>query len=337
MKINKSDTNQAVYIIAEVGNNHEGNFQLAQDMIGLAAESGVDAVKFQTFIPQLYVSSADKSRIERLELFKLTFEQFASLADYASQQNVDFISTPFDLESARFLNKIQNTFKISSGDNTFYPLLETVADFGKPIIISTGLSTISEIRKTVDMIQNIWQEKSLDAELALLHCVTSYPVSPENANLSMIHRLTDEFNDITIGYSDHTIGIKAAVHAVSAGAKIIEKHFTIDNNYSSFRDHQLSSDPEEMKQLVHEIRSVEQLMGDPNIEIQPIEEDFLIPVRRSIAAYVDIPKGKSIQEKDLAWVRPGTGYSPGEENKVIGKLSRRLIKQGEIITDEDIA
>lgn len=326
---------ESVYIIAEIGNNHEGDFQLAEELIGLAAKCGADAVKFQTIEPEYFVTSSDKNRIEQLNKFKFTRKQFLDLSEIAAKEQIDFISTPFDLQSAIFLNGIQESFKISSGDNDFYKLIETVASFGKNIILSTGLSTIDEIKKTVLKIQQIWQSMSSEAELALLHCVSSYPVPTHQANLAMIQRLSKEFEEVTIGYSDHTLGIQAAVASVACGAKIVEKHFTIDKNYSSFRDHQLSSDPEEMKVLVQRIREMEQLMGNYSADVMEVEKEISTAMRRSIAAASNLAAGQIIGEDDITWVRPGSGFRPGEENRVLGKKTNKSIDKGQIFKADD--
>lgn len=336
MKFNQNGKDQSVYIVAEVGNNHEGNFNLATELIGLAAQSGADAVKFQTVEPELFITSSNKDRIDQLNRFKLSYEQFRKLSQVASNEGIDFISTPLDIKSAKFLNELLSTFKISSGDNDFYALIETIASFGKNIILSTGLSTIKELKHSVDIIQKVWHDSSSVAELALLHCVSSYPVPPDQANLSMIHRLKSEFDGVTIGYSDHTIGIEAAVASVACGAMIVEKHFTIDKNYSTFRDHQLSSDPEELKIMVQRIRETELLLGDYNAEIMEVENEIRSSMRRSLAAAEDLNQGHIICERDILWVRPGTGFKPGEEAKILGKKISRSIEKGHLFKPEDI-
>ena len=175
MIINSTNTNEKVLIIAEIGNNHEGNFTLAEEMIGLAAEAGSDAVKFQTIIPERLVSVQQTERIKQLKQFQLSYDQFSKLAEVAKNEGVIFLSTPFDIDSALFLNDIVPAFKIASGDNDFFPLIEVIAKTGKPIIMSTGLMNLDEVKKSGLFIKNIWQENQIKQELALLHCVSSYP------------------------------------------------------------------------------------------------------------------------------------------------------------------
>ena len=223
MKIGKINTDKKkVFIIAEIGNNHEGNFELAKKMINAAAATGVDAVKFQTFIPEKYISNVDQLRITKLRKFKLSYDQFNKLSLLAKKGINIFFSTPFDIESAKFLNTVQPIFKISSGDNNFYSLIETVLRFKKPLIISTGASNISDIEKLYKKISKNFKLKN---NLSFLHCVSSYPVPNNETNLASISYLKKKFPKAVIGYSDHTLGIDAAAFSVIAGARIVEKHF----------------------------------------------------------------------------------------------------------------
>jgi N,N'-diacetyllegionaminate synthase len=337
VKIDNFDLDKKVLVIAEIGNNHEGSFALAQEMIGRAAESGADAVKFQTIVPELFVSRADPARLERLKKFQFSYEQFAELAQAARKAGVIFFSTPFDLQSARFLNTIQPLFKIASGDNNFYPLLEEVASFGKPMIVSTGLADMALIRKTHDRIQAVWDKNKMSPGLALLHCIASYPAPPSQANLGAIAALKAEFPDAVIGYSDHVMGISAAAAAVAAGARVIEKHFTLDKNYSDFRDHQLSADPADMRAMVDAIREMTAMLGTGEKAPQACEADLAVAARRSIAAARDLAAGATVTADDLMWVRPGSGIAPGEESRLVGKTLQRGLLTGELFALGDVA
>ncbi len=259
MKIANFDLNKDILLVAEMGNNHEGSYALAEEMIGLAAKSGAGAVKFQTIIPEKLVSSLQKERIEQLKRFQLTYDEFEKLSNVAKKENVLFLSTPFDIESAKFLEPLVPAYKIASGDNNFYPLIEVIAKTGKPIIMSTGLMEFEEVKSSVDFINNVWKKNGIEQDLAVLHCVTSYPTPPEQANLLSIKQLQNL--NVTVGYSDHTLGIQAAVLAVALGARIIEKHFTIDKNYSDFHDHQLSADPMEFALLAQKVKETLELLG----------------------------------------------------------------------------
>jgi N-acetylneuraminate synthase/N,N'-diacetyllegionaminate synthase len=284
------------FIIAEIGNNHEGNFHIAKKLISSAKQYGADAVKFQTFIPEYFVPKSNRRRYEQLKNFKLTFRQFKKLADYSKKIGIIFFSTPFDIKSAEFLNKIQKIFKISSGDNNFLPLINTIAKFNKTIFLSTGLANIKQIAKVKKLILYLWKKKVKNSKkLAILHCVSSYPVVESEANLLAIKTLKSKFSDCIIGYSDHTCGILSPIVAVALGAKIIEKHFTLDKSFSTFRDHQISANPKEMKEMIDKIRKVEQMLGSGKKELQISEKKNIKFMRRSIVARVDIPKGKKIE------------------------------------------
>jgi len=319
MLINDFNTDKKVLIIAEIGNNHEGCFKTAVKMVKAAAKSGVDAVKFQTFKTKYYVHSSQKERSNRLKRFELTHEEFRRLSKIAREENLLFVSTPFDLESAYFLGQICDAIKVSSSDNTFYPLLQAIEKINLPVLASTGLASIKKIRKLAEYF-------SLD-RLALLHCVSSYPTFPESVNLSYISKLKKEIS-CTIGYSDHTLGIEAAVLSVACGARIVEKHFTLDKNFSDFHDHRLSADPNEIKELVRRIRIAEKMLGNNN-DIQNCEKDNIIPLRRSIVAKHNLSQGAFLTMNDITWVRPGGNLEPGEEHLILGKKLNRPIKYHE--------
>ena len=337
MKIGNHDTSKQVFIVAEIGNNHEGSYALAEEMIGRAAEAGADAVKFQTFIPEYYASCDQAERLQRLRKFAFSFGQFENLAKFANTRGVEFFSTPFDLISADALSKICPAIKISSGDNNFFPLLERVASFRKPIILSTGLADLSDVELARGRIKAIWSSLNYSGELALLHCVSSYPTPAEAANLAAIRTLADNFLECTIGYSDHTLGIEAAVLCVGLGARLIEKHFTLRKDLSDFRDHQLSADPDEMKELVRQVRQAETLLGDGSKRPAVVEEPVRVAMRRSIAAARPLKAGATIHQDDLTWVRPGGGLAPGNEAKAVGRTLARDVQQGQILQASDFA
>ena len=334
MKIANYDTEKKVFIIAEIGNNHEGSYTLAEEMIGKAAEAGACAVKFQTIVPEKLVSISQKDRIEQLKRFQLTYDEFEKLNKVAKHENILFLSTPFDIESVHFLNSIVPAFKIASGDNNFFPLIEVIAQTGKPIIMSAGLIDLLEVRKTIDFILNIWNENAIDQDIAILHCVTSYPTALEEANLSAIKEL--QSLNVTIGYSDHTIGTEAAVLSVALGARIVEKHFTIDKNYSDFRDHQLSADPNEFSQLVERVEIASKLLGQSRKTVQESEKLVMEKIRRSIVARKDLDENTVLTLDDISWVRPGGGLAPGNEEMVLGKRLKVKVAAGELITLDNL-
>lgn len=333
MKIGNFDTDKKIMIIAEIGNNHEGDYNLAVKMIESAAKIGVDAVKFQTIIPEKLISVKQSERINQLKKFQLNHDEFLRLKKIADKRKILFLSTPFDLESAKFLEKIVPGYKIASGDINFYPMIEYIAKTGKPIILSTGASDLIQIEKTVKFIGKIWKLNRINQKLALLHCVSCYPASLDQINLKSINFLEEKFS-CTVGFSDHTLGIDASFIAASIGARIIEKHFTLDKNYSSFRDHKLSADPKEMEFLVKRITQLNKILGDRSKLIMPCEKNNKNSLRRSIVSKNDIPKGKVIGIDDITWLRPGDGLPPGNEHLVIGHRLNRNIKAGEKITSD---
>lgn len=337
MKINSFDTQQKTLIIAEIGNNHEGDFSVAEEMVRQAAACGVDAVKFQTVIADLFVNPTQSERLTRMRKFQLPHEQFAALGKLAKELGLLFISTPLDIPSAKFLSDHVDAFKIASGDITFFPMIDCIAGSGKPIIMSTGICTLDEIHTTVSIILSVWQQNNIQSELAILHCVSNYPVPNEQINLRSIPFLQEMFSYNTIGFSDHTLGIDACTAAVSLGATIIEKHFTLDKQYSNFRDHQLSADPTEMKELVSRIRTIEPMLGRKEKAVQPCELDMVNVLRRSITIKRNLPSGHVITEEDLIAMRPGNGIQPGQESYWIGKTLIRHVAAGELLAINMVA
>lgn len=335
MRIGNVDLDRDILIVAEVGNNHEGSFEIAQELVRQAAKSGVQAVKFQTFRTEHYISQSDDARFKRLKSFELSYPQFEELSNLARSLGLLFISTPFDLESARCLEPLVDAYKIASGDNNFYPLIATVAKTGRALIISTGVSDLDQVMKTVSFVQRQWSENEIEQDLAVLHCVSCYPAAPEDANLLSIPVLAGALNCV-VGYSDHTMGPDAAPLAVVLGARIIEKHFTLDKKFSDFRDHQLSLDPDEMRELVRRVRTASLMLGLRNKSLQPCEKGIAGAVRRSIVAAADLEPGHHIQLSDLTWIRPAGGLAPGQEHVLIGKTLRRKVRFGEQLQASDV-
>lgn len=338
MKIGHLDLNERVAIVAEIGNNHEGNFEVACELVRQAAACGVDAVKFQTFKTEQFIRPIDTARFQRLQSFELTIEQFGQLANLAKSLGLLFISTPLDLESAQGLKPLVDAYKIASCDDTFYPLLSAIAKTGKPVMLSTGISDWEQVQKTVHHLQSVWElEKVANPSLAVLHCVSSYPVPPEQANLNSIRFLQEKLDyHYPIGYSDHVIGLDAALLAVGLGARVIEKHFTLDQQYSGFRDHQLSADPAMLKELVYRVRQAECLLGTLDKQVQPCAAESANAIRRSIAVKQDMDMGETLTDQDLIWNRPGTGLPPGSEFLVVGKTLKQPVRAGQQLTQSDV-
>jgi N,N'-diacetyllegionaminate synthase len=334
MRIGDVDLDEQVLVIAEVGNNHEGDMDLALDLVGLAAASGAGAVKFQTIEPEQLVSPLNTERIAQLERFRLPADAWPRLRDAAAEHGVLFLSTPFDLEAVAMLDALVPAFKVASGDNDFVPLLRAVARTGKPVLLSTGLTDLDGIRQAKSVLDDEWAEAGTDPGLVVLHCVVSYPTEPNDANVAAVATLATL--GVTPGYSDHTIGTDAAVLSVALGARVIEKHFTIAKDHSPFRDHQLSADPQELALLVERVRAAELLLGDGVKRVMDVEAGAAAAVRRGIAAAGDLDAGHLLELSDLLWVRPATGLRPGEEGRLLGRRLLRPVRRGESLTAEHV-
>ena len=335
MIIGNKNTGEKPLVVAEIGNNHEGNVDNAIRLVHEAADCGVDAVKFQTYKTELFIHPSDKERYNRLKTFELSYSQFAELADLTHSLGLLFISTPLDLESAKFLNSIVDSYKIASGDNNFFPLIDEIIYSGKPLIISTGASELDHIRQSVEYVKEKLDKNRGSSNFGLLHCVSCYPVPDDQVNLAAIAVLSENFSECTIGYSDHTLGIDAAVASVSWGAKIIEKHFTLDRNFSTFRDHQLSADPSDMREMVMKIQKVSRMNGTYEKKIQTCEREMNPVIRRSIAARSNLKSGHRLEWGDLMWIRPSSGMKPGMEQEILGKRLSRDMNRGDFFSAGD--
>lgn len=316
--------NQPSFIIAEAGVNHNASVEIAKKLVDVAKEVGADAVKFQTFKTGKVVTknakkaeyqiknSGEESQYEMIKSLELSDDEFREIARYAKYKGLIFLSSPFDIESVDLLNEIGvPAFKIASGEITNFTLLEYIAKKQKPIIISTGMSTIGEVEEAINLIEKY------NKNIVLMHCLTSYPAKKEHANLNVIKTLKCAFKK-PVGFSDHTLGIEMSVAAVAMGSCVIEKHFTIDKDLPG-PDHKASLEPHEFAEMVNSIRNVEKGMG--NGIKKPTDNEIKIKklVRKSIVAKEDIPSGTILKEDMLDFKRPGTGIEPKNLKKLIGK------------------
>lgn len=334
---------QPVFIIAEAGVNHNGDLHLAKKLVDVAAEAGADAVKFQTYRAEELVSvsapkaryqaettGADESQMEMIKRLELSVDAHLELNEYCKSQEIMFLSTPFDRQSADLLESLNVlAYKVPSGEITNWPFLEHIASKHKPIILSTGMSYLSEVEGAIGVLQSAGC-----SELAVLHCTSSYPASAANSNLRAMHTLAEAFQ-VPIGLSDHTLGIEISLAAVALGGCIIEKHFTLDK-WLPGPDHQASLEPNELRALVSAIRNVEAARGDGIKRPSPTEEDVRNVARRSILAQQVIPKGARIARDMLMFKRPGTGIPPSKLSTVVGRRAARTIAVGTLIQFEDL-
>ena len=331
------DGNRA-FIIAEAGVNHNGDIDIAKQLVDKAVTCGVDAIKFQTFktekIVTGYADMADYqksnighvfSQFNMLKKLELSQESFIKIQEYCNYKGIMFLSTPFDFESADFLESIGvPAFKIGSGDLTNIPLLQHIAKFNKPIILSSGMAILSEIE---DALNAIYCFENRD--VAVLHCTSNYPAELQSVNLNAMNTIKNAFKVVS-GYSDHTKGITVSIAAVAMGASIIEKHFTIDKNMKG-PDHKASLNPTELKDMVQAIRDVEMALGNGIKRYNLSEVDTMKAARKSIVAARYIKKGQTITLMDLEYKRPGTGLSPKFYVDIIGKKANSDIKIDEQI------
>lgn len=322
--IGKKDLTKDAFVIAEIGNNHEGDFEVAKELVCAAADTGVDAVKFQTIVPEKFISIDQTERMKTLKRFQLSCAQYEGLAKLAEERGVYFMSTPFDLESVHFLDSLVPAFKVASSDNTFFPLLDLIASKNKPILISTGMVNLPYLKTLEAQLKG-----KTDSFISFLHCVTSYPAAVDDANLNAILAMRESLNSL-IGYSDHTMGIDASVLSVALGAKIVEKHFTLDHYYSEFRDHQLSANPKEMKLLVEKIRLANQLLGEKSKSIRTCEIDMEKALRRSAAASRNMNIGEKVDEESIIWLRSERGIRYHEKESLLGRVLDKEVKSGEL-------
>ena len=326
------------YIIAEIGVNHEGSMELAKRLVDEAKEGGADAVKFQSYKAETLASKDSPSYWDTNEepttsqyaLFKkhdsFWIDEMKELKEYCNKIDIEFMSTPFDIESADFLDKMMDVYKISSSDLTNKPYIEYICQFNKPIILSTGASSLHEIQEAVS-----WIEKHGNP-LALLHCVLNYPTPDKNANLGMILDLKQKFPDKIIGYSDQTLpkDMKVCEMATMLGSVIIEKHFTHDKTLPG-NDHYHAMDKEDLKTYRKNLERTFEILGGFKVESLEDEEPARNNARRSLVALKDIPKGKIIEKSDLTFKRPAHGVSPKFIDEVVGKTALVDIKDDDVL------
>ncbi len=328
-------TLKRTWITAEIGANHEGNIAVAKDLIRKASLAGVDAVKFQNYTAERYISRSQRERQDGARSRELTPEQFRNLAEIAKENNVTFFSTPLSLTDVDLIEDFTPIYKVASGEITWLDLIRHITAKNRPLILSTGGATFEEIRIAVDAVYSVRPEMEKNGELMLMHCVMAYPAKANSINLLNIRTLQKEFG-LPVGYSDHTLGNEACVTAVAVGAVALEKHFTYRKENQTFRDHQLSANPEEMAHLVSSVRHTELLLGRYDRQRQPEEEEIFDSMRRSAAAAVDIPQGVPIKQEWLTALRPALGISVQDSDKIITRKARHPIKAGVIISDTDL-
>lgn len=338
----KIGSNNPVFIIAEIGINHQGEVAIAKQLISAAKESGADCVKFQkrtisriltkAGLDMIYENpnSFGKTYGEHKKVLELSDEDYYQLKKYSEKLDLVFCASGWDEESIDFLDKLGvSYFKMASADITNFPLLEHVANKGKPIFMSTGMSNMNIVKKAVQLVSKT------NKKIGLLQCTSTYPTSFEQINLNVIKTYRKEFRECVIGYSGHELGIAVPVAAVSLGAKIIERHFTLDRTMKG-GDHAASLEPQGFKKMVRDIRNIEKAMGSNEKNIQSSENDIFKKLSKSIVSTIDIQKGDAITLDKITIKGPGTGISPMKIDKLVGKKTKNKIIADSIISDQDI-
>lgn len=332
------------FIIAEAGVNHNGSLDLAIQLIDVAKASGADAVKFQTFRANLLATrtahkaayqdrttAKEESQLEMLRRLELDGEAHKGLIKHCNEIGIQFLSSPFDLQSADLLETMNlPIFKVPSGEITNIPFLQHIARKGKPIILSTGMSTLGEVEEAVGVLQ-----KAGVKELTLLHCVTEYPAPYDEVNLRAMLTLRQAFG-LPTGYSDHTPGIEIAIAAVALGAEVIEKHFTLDRSLPG-PDHAASLESAELKQMVTAIRHVEDSLGTGIKRPAKCEVPNISVARKSVVAARALPAGHKLEEADMDIKRPGNGLAPKSLPSLVGRTLRAALDEDEIIHWDHLA
>ena len=338
-KINcRNDSVRNPYIIAEAGVNHEGNLDLAKRLIDEAAEGGAHAIKFQTYKASTitvkdspaYWDTKEEPTDSQYKLFKkydsFWKNEYEKLKIYCDQIGIEFMSTPFDVESAIFLNEMMDVFKISSSDINNKPFIDILCGFGKPIILSTGASYMWEVEQSVSWIE------SHGNRVALLHCILNYPTPDENANLAMITSLKNKFRNNIVGYSDHTLpkDMKTLEVATILGARILEKHFTHDKSLPG-NDHYHAMDKQDLKFFIDRMQALTTLLGEQTR--QPIKSEYIsrTNARRSLVAMRTITAGQKVTADDITWKRPGNGIDPRDFDQLIGCTAKGDIQEDTVL------
>ncbi len=333
-----------VLIIAEAGVNHNGDLSIAKQLVDMAKQANVDFVKFQTGIPELLVSDqapkADyqkretgsvQTQLDMIKSISLPFSDYGILKEYCDDKEIKFLSTPFEEQSIEFLNNLgMEYFKIPSGEITNLPYLEYIASLGKDVILSTGMSNLSDIETAL----NILRGGLSDEQLSILHCTTEYPAPFSEVNLNVIPMLKQAFG-LRVGYSDHTKGLEASIAAVALGAEIIEKHFTLDRLMVG-PDHKASIEPDELKQLVISIRNIEVALGDSIKKVTPSEMANIPVARKSIHVKHNMSEGEVLKKSDFIMKRPGNGLSPMNYQLYIGRVLAHDLPKDHKLSEEDL-
>jgi N,N'-diacetyllegionaminate synthase len=337
MKIFGKNLERDLVVIAEIGVNHEGDPEVASKLVRAAAEAGADAVKFQSYTPERYISQADPERFARVGRFALDIPTHRRLAAEAKEAGIAFLSTAVTEDWVPLLAELSPVLKIASGDLTFEPVIRAAARSGRQVILSVGLGTIEEIDRSVGWFADeIGPDADLRERLALLHCVVAYPTPVEQANVLSVRFLAERYN-LHVGYSNHVIGPEACYAAVAIGAPIVEVHFTDKKTGRTFRDHALSYEPSDLRSLVDTLGRIRASLGRIGKQRAEAELGNLTPARKGIIAARELPPGTIVAESDLMYSRPVFDFSSNDLALVIGRKTQSPIGKGMPVRAADLA
>lgn len=325
-------------LIAEIGGNHEGDFEYAKKLTQLAIDTDVDMVKFQIYTGNSLVSRMESpTRNKHFKKFELTRDQHLELAEMVTDAGLSYTSSVWDLTAIEWLDPYIPAYKIGSGDLTAYPILRETAKLGKPMILSTGLSTEQEVLESIRFIQSVNPEYKKPEMLAVLQCTSMYPINNSDAHLNVMSRLRKQ-TGLTIGYSDHTVGKKALQYAAAMGAEVLEFHFTDRREGQSFRDHKVSLMPDEVKQLISEIKLIREFQGDAVKKPTQIELDngHELSFRRAVYPCTDLKAGTVLTEEHITVLRPNHGIDARDYDKVVGKTLKKDVQAHQKLNWENI-
>jgi sialic acid synthase SpsE len=337
MKIGSVDLDQQVYVIAEIGGNHNGDPETAYKLVEEAAKAGASAVKFQTYEAEKLVHPSVEpvpivkkhydTQLERFKSLELSWEVYEIIMQMCENLNIDFLTTPFDLGVLEKFEPYMPAIKISSGDLNYEELIHKSVISGKPVLVSTGMAEMDEIQRVAEIVPL--------EQLSLMHCVSVYPLPDDRVNLLAIKTMKEAWPELPIGYSDHSIGIDACLSAVTLGARIIEKHYTLDKSQVP-GDHVLSADPEDLKVLVDKSKRILELLGDGVKIPQEGEASMRHKMRRGLYAARDLAVGETVSKDDIMVIRPETEFAPAEMELLVGTKLTRVVKKYEAFEKRDV-
>ena len=319
---------QGYFLIAEIGNNHGGSIKTAKKMIYEAHNSGADAVKLQYILPENLVHPSEKLRVKQLKKLCLTKKEIVELYRFSKKKKIQLFASIFDIYELSFFNKFQKFFKIASGDNNFDEMFKRISKFRKPTFISTGFLSEKEVKNLNSKIFKYWDKKFAKNNICIMHCISKYPTDQKDLNLLFINKMSD---NLIKGFSDHSIGINACLAANILGAKVIEKHFTLNKRNIKFRDHQLSSDPKELLDLKKQLDKNQILLGKMIKKVSKSEIKEKKKSRRGLVTKIKIKKNQIIRSNNLKYLRPEGEKSLENFFKIINKKSKKTYSENEYL------